>query len=71
MRGSLARGNRFLSEKHQSRLRWTREAARLQLPSRDPADHFLAATAQVFELTLATADQQLLKTPGLSLLANR
>jgi PIN domain nuclease of toxin-antitoxin system len=48
-----------------------REAARLQLPSRDPADHFLVATARVFELTLATADQQLLKTPDLSLLANR
>ena len=47
-----------------------RETARLQLPVRDPADHFLVATANVFELTLATADEHLLRTPGLQVLAN-
>lgn len=29
------------------------------LPHRDPADHFLAATALIYELTLATVDQRL------------
>ena len=32
----------------------------LPLPHRDPADRFLAATAQVMDLTLVTADDQLL-----------
>jgi PIN domain nuclease of toxin-antitoxin system len=45
--------------------------ARLQLPHRDPADYFLAATARVFDLTLVTADERLLKAPDLSTLANR
>ncbi len=31
----------------------------LDLPHRDPADHFLAATALVFELTLVTVDEKL------------
>ena len=47
------------------------ETARLQLPHRDPADYFLAATARVYDLTLVTADEHLLKAPGLSTLANR
>ena len=36
----------------------------------DPADHFLAATAKVFDLTLITADDHLLKLPGIRVLAN-
>lgn len=53
----------------------TREVAfasrRLTTRHRDPVDRFLAATAQVFELTLVTADEHLLATRGLKLLANR
>jgi|ERR1700730_10470682 PIN domain nuclease of toxin-antitoxin system len=37
----------------------------------DPADHFLAATAKVFDLTLVTADDHLLKLPDIRVLANR
>ena len=37
----------------------------------DPADHFLAASAKVFELTLITADDHLLTLPGIQMLANR
>ena len=33
---------------------------RLDLPHDDPADRFLAATAQVLDLTLVTADERLL-----------
>ena len=31
----------------------------LELPHRDPADHFLAATALVYDLTLMTVDRRL------------
>ena len=41
------------------------------LSHRDPADRFLVATAKVYDLTLVTADQQLMNTPGLSILQNR
>jgi len=37
----------------------------------DPADHFLAATAKVFDLTLVTADERLISAPGIKVLANR
>jgi PIN domain nuclease of toxin-antitoxin system len=37
----------------------------------DPADRFLAATAQVLDLTLVTADQRLLGLPNIKTLANR
>lgn len=37
----------------------------------DPADQFLAATAKVFDLTLITADEHLLRLPGIHVLANR
>jgi PIN domain nuclease of toxin-antitoxin system len=37
----------------------------------DPADRFLAATAEVFELTLVTADERLLRGKGFRTLANR
>ncbi len=47
------------------------ESRRVDLPHRDPADRFLAATARVFDLTLITADERLIGAPGLSVLANR
>jgi len=37
----------------------------------DPADQFLAATAKVFDLSLITADEHLLKLRGIRTLANR
>ena len=44
---------------------------RLPLPQRDPADRFLAATAQVLDLTLVTADTSLLGLGEIATLANR
>ena len=41
------------------------------LPHRDPADIFLAASAKVYELTLVTADDNLIGSKGFSVLANR
>ncbi len=38
----------------------------LELANRDPADHFLAATALVYGLTLVTADARLLGTDWLA-----
>ena len=43
----------------------------LRLPHNDPADRFLAATAQVLRLTLVTADSHLLWRGEISTLANR
>ena len=40
------------------------------LPHEDPADLFLAATAKAFELTLITAERNLTKVEGISVLAN-
>lgn len=37
----------------------------------DPADHFIAATARVLDLTLVTADERLLHVPRIRVLANR
>lgn len=37
----------------------------------DPVDRFLAATAQVFDLTLVTSDERLLNLKGISLLSNQ
>lgn len=42
----------------------------LSVATEDPADRFLAATAQVFDLTLVTADANLLETQGIAVLAN-
>ena len=42
----------------------------LQLPSADPADRFLAATAKVLNLTLLTADRKLLGLGDIATLAN-
>lgn len=47
-----------------------REISRLKLSHRDPADHFLVATAIVFGLTLVTADEHLLNVPDISVLPN-
>lgn len=43
----------------------------LTLAHQDPADRFLAATAQVLGLTLVTADERLLQSKDCSVLANR
>jgi len=42
----------------------------IELPHQDPADRFLAATASVFDLTLATADERLIAAKGITTLAN-
>jgi PIN domain nuclease of toxin-antitoxin system len=53
----------------------TREVAvrsrSVHLDHEDPADRFLAATADVYELTLVTADDRLLRGKGFRTLANR
>jgi PIN domain nuclease of toxin-antitoxin system len=43
----------------------------LPLPQRDPADRFLAATAQVLDLILVTADASLLGLGDIATLGNR
>jgi PIN domain nuclease of toxin-antitoxin system len=43
----------------------------VHLDHEDPADRFLAATADVFELTLVTADDRVLRGRGFRTLANR
>ena len=47
------------------------EIPKFEFSHRDPADHFIAASALVFDLTLVTADPHLLKlkSQGLSVLA--
>jgi PIN domain nuclease of toxin-antitoxin system len=45
--------------------------ASMNFPHGDPADHFLAATAKVFALTLVTADEHLIGLSGLHVLPNR
>ena len=49
------------------------EVHNIPFAHRDPADHFLAASAKVFALTLVTADPRLLalKAHGIAVLANR
>ncbi len=48
-----------------------REMYGLELPHRDPADQFLVATAQVYGLTLVTADERLLRVKGINVFPNR
>ena len=43
----------------------------VRLDHEDPADRFLAATADVYELTLVTADDRVLRGKGFRTLANR
>ena len=47
------------------------ESERLLLDHRDPADRFIAATAQVLDATLVTADERLIEAADLKVLANR
>ena len=42
----------------------------LSIPSDDPADRFLVATARVYELTLVTADIRLRRIPDVAVLPN-
>jgi PIN domain nuclease of toxin-antitoxin system len=53
----------------------TREVAirsrAVRLEHEDPADRFLAATADVYDLTLVTGDERLLRGSGFRTLANR
>ena len=42
----------------------------VMLGYKDPADRFLAATARAYDLTLVTADERLLRIPGLKTLGN-
>lgn len=46
------------------------ESRRLLRFHEDPADRFLVATARVMDLTLVTADQQILKSGACAVLAN-
>lgn len=46
------------------------ESRMLDLPHQDPADRFLAATALVYDLTLVTADERLLRLRNISLMPN-
>ena len=42
----------------------------IEVPHRDPADRFLAATAATLDLRLVTADERLLRGEGYEVLAN-
>lgn len=42
-----------------------RTSRKMRFPHRDPADHFIAATAMTLNLTLVTADKHLLRLEGL------
>jgi PIN domain nuclease of toxin-antitoxin system len=44
---------------------------KINMPHRDPADRFLAATAVSFGLTLVTEDENLIRGRGYSVYANR
>lgn len=43
----------------------------VDLPHQDPVDRFLAATALIYDLTLVTADELLLKSRKFAVLPNR
>jgi PIN domain nuclease of toxin-antitoxin system len=49
------------------------EVPKIRFSHRDPADHFIAASAKVFDLVLVTADPRLLalKSQGLTIMSNR
>lgn len=49
----------------------SRDMADFELPHRDPADKFLVATARVYDLTLVTADERLIKAKACKVLTNR
>ncbi|HEV8673551.1 MAG TPA: type II toxin-antitoxin system VapC family toxin [Methylomirabilota bacterium] len=66
---------RVLSEVNFREAPLTHEVAirtrRVRPPHGDPADALLAATAAVYDLTLVTADHQLLRSKSYAVLANR
>jgi PIN domain nuclease of toxin-antitoxin system len=47
------------------------ESHLIDLPQQDPVDRFLAATALVYNLTLVTADERLLRCKKISILKNK
>ena len=49
------------------------EVSKIRFSHNDPADHFIAASARVFDLTLVTSDPRLLglKSQGIATLSNR
>ena len=47
------------------------ESGKLELQHKDPADQFIVATARVFDLTLVTADEAILKSRAVRMLANK
>lgn len=47
------------------------ESRSLTIPTQDPADRFIAATARVHELTLVTHDGNLTEIEGVAVLSNR
>jgi PIN domain nuclease of toxin-antitoxin system len=49
----------------------TLETSKLDLTHTDPSDRFIAASAKVFDLTLVTADKQLIAAPGIKVLSAR
>jgi PIN domain nuclease of toxin-antitoxin system len=65
----------FLRVKPMREARVTHEVAiasrRVEVSHQDPADRFIAATAQVYGLTLVTADDRLIAAPSLAVLPNR
>jgi PIN domain nuclease of toxin-antitoxin system len=58
---------------HEAAITWevAHELRYTMLGHRDPADRFLVATARVYDLTLITADERLIKVQGLKVLPNR
>ena len=47
------------------------ESRYITVSHQDPADHFIAATAKVYDLILVTADQNLLACPDIQSLDNK
>ena len=46
------------------------QSRQVQLPHQDPVDRFLVATARIFGLTLITADERLIASKEIPVLAN-
>jgi PIN domain nuclease of toxin-antitoxin system len=59
VRATLARGAFHEAQLNHEVALWSRK---IELPHEDPADRFLIATALVYELTLVTADQRLIRS---------
>ncbi len=50
---------------------WMENSQRITLTTNDPADHFIAATARVYDLTLVTGDAALVSCKGITAIPNR